>query len=227
MVDLKKRCTVIVTGNGIELDNDQRRRFVPIFLDAKRPDPENRKPAEFKQPNLHGFMADNRGRLVWACLVLVQNWFAKDQPFGSVTMATFEQYCRVMGGILEAAGVEGFLSNLTTFREAKSNDQGDNAASAFMQELYDEAKRGQLLEKGFTGKVADCIAFDGEIVRFDCFGIKNFDPDKEKKLRKWLSAGTTLATYNLIIDGKQQAMRFVSTTKEPGTKLARWKFVPV
>ncbi|MEX0407945.1 hypothetical protein ABGN05_20000 [Aquibium sp. LZ166] len=227
MLDLKKRCTVIVTGNGLELDGEQRRRFVPIYLDAKTDKPGDRDPDAFRQPKLHDYMERNRGELVWACLTIVQNWFAKGQPSGTVILATFEAYCRVMGGILDAAGIDGFLSNVGLFRESQADGAGDgDDDTLFMQALYDEASRRKLLEKGFTGEIANEVAFRGDVAQFACLNIDPFERDKEGVLKRWLSRGTTLKTYRLEIDGEPKLMRFMRATPQPVTKRARWKFVP-
>ncbi|MGH2543644.1 MAG: hypothetical protein ACRDIB_12635, partial [Ardenticatenaceae bacterium] len=58
---------------------------------------------------------NNRGLYVWAACTLIRNWIAKGCPkpaddvpeFGS-----FRAWRRVMGGIMAAAGIEGFLGNL-------------------------------------------------------------------------------------------------------------------
>ncbi|MER9683495.1 hypothetical protein NKJ23_30065 [Mesorhizobium sp. M0184] len=227
ILELKIRCMVIVTGNGLELGKDERRRFVPIFMDAGVAYPEDRDAKQFKQPELHRYMLENRGDLVWSCLTIVQNWFAKGQPPGSVSMATFEDYCRVMGGILEAAGSTGFLSNLKRFRDSQTDSDSTDDAPEFMQKLFDEASKRKLLETGFTGDVAYGIGCPGDQPQFGCFKISALTTDKERALKKWLSNGTTLKTYCLKVEGAEKMMRFVKAKSEPTTKRARWKFIPV
>jgi hypothetical protein len=52
-----------------------------------------------------------RRLLVRACLTLCQNWIAQGKPEGKKTLGSYEVYARVLGGILEAAEVAGFLDN--------------------------------------------------------------------------------------------------------------------
>jgi hypothetical protein len=49
---------------------------------------------------------------VWAALVLVRHWIAAGRPLGTKTLGSYERWAAVMGGILRAAGIPGFLGNL-------------------------------------------------------------------------------------------------------------------
>jgi len=92
------------------------RRSIRIRLDAAVDHPWER--AGFRHESLDGFVSENRGRLMHACLVLVQAWLAagriapKVRPLGS-----FEDWTRVIGGILENVSIPGFLGNLAALYE--------------------------------------------------------------------------------------------------------------
>jgi putative DNA primase/helicase len=79
---------------------------------------------EFQHTDLLAWVADNRGKLVWACLVLIKNWLAKDRPppEGLRPLGSYEQWSTVIGGILSAAKVPGFLSNLEEFYELADHE---------------------------------------------------------------------------------------------------------
>jgi hypothetical protein len=47
-----------------------------------------------------------------ACLTLCQAWIAAGRPRGARSIGSFEAWSQVIGGILEIAGVDGFLGNL-------------------------------------------------------------------------------------------------------------------
>jgi hypothetical protein len=67
----------------------------------------------FRHPRLMEWAKEHRGEILGACLMLARNWYAKGQPPPSTpTLGKFEDWCRVIGGILETAGVGGFLGNL-------------------------------------------------------------------------------------------------------------------
>jgi hypothetical protein len=122
MVEVPVRCAFIIAGNNITMSSELLRRCVRIRLDAKMENPEKR--TDFKHANLEKWIADHRGELVWACLTLVQHWIAKGMPaFSGAPMGSFEEWSRTMGGILEAAGVGGFLANRAEVREKGDTDK--------------------------------------------------------------------------------------------------------
>ena len=108
-VRLKITCVWMASGNNIEWSKELARRIVPIRLVAPNEDPSER--TGFRHDPLEVWEAENRPELLRACLVLCQNWIAKGRPPGSRTMGSYESYARVVGGILEAAGIGEFLGN--------------------------------------------------------------------------------------------------------------------
>lgn len=122
MVEVPVRCAFIIAGNNIIMSSELLRRSVRIRLDAKMENPEKR--TDFKHANLEKWITDNRDELVWACLTLAQNWIAKGMPeWSGSPMGSFEEWSRTLGGILEAAGVEGFLGNSADVREKGDTDK--------------------------------------------------------------------------------------------------------
>src|SRR5262249_28630382 len=70
---------------------------------------------------LDHWIDQNRGDLLWACLTLGQAWLARGRlPYsGTRTMGSFEDWVRVIGGILEVASLgEHFLANQDQLFEA-------------------------------------------------------------------------------------------------------------
>jgi len=62
---------------------------------------------------------------VWAGLVIVQAWVAAGKPLWRVkTLGSFEHWTAVMGGILDVAGVKGFLENLHDFYKSAFTIEG-------------------------------------------------------------------------------------------------------
>jgi hypothetical protein len=104
------RCVWVATGNNPQFSNELARRLVRIRLDAHVDQPWRRE--GFRHPDLLGWMSANRSRLVAACLTLGRTWLAAGKPKHGRSIGSFESWSHVIGGILEAAGVEGFLGNL-------------------------------------------------------------------------------------------------------------------
>ena len=125
-INIPVRCVWAVTGNNVKLSSEIARRAIRIRLDAKMDRPWTREPEQFKYPQILKWVKEHRNELVRAVLTLVQTWITEGQPKAQAKMPTlgmFEDWQYVIGGILEIAGIPGFLSNLEEFYEA-SDTQG-------------------------------------------------------------------------------------------------------
>jgi hypothetical protein len=122
MARLPIRCVWIATGNNPEFSNEMARRLVRIRLDAHLERPWQR--AEFRHPDLNTWVRANRARLVAACLTLCQAWIAAGRPRGQKTSGSYENWAGVIGGILETAGIPGFLGNLEEMMAAADTEGG-------------------------------------------------------------------------------------------------------
>ena len=120
MARLPIRCVWIATGNNPEFSNEMARRLVRIRLDAHVERPWQR--AGFRHPDLMTWVRANRARLVAACLALCQAWIAAGRPRGARTIGSYENWAQVLGGVLEVAGIEGFLGNLDEMLEASDGE---------------------------------------------------------------------------------------------------------
>ena len=132
------------TANNVRLLGDVPRRVIPIRLDSGVERPEYRR--DFRHPRLESWARRERAALVSACLSIVQRWIDAGMPEGTATLGSYESWAAVLGGILETAGVEGFLSGREYLHgeaddEAKDwagllaawrHEQGDTPATARM-----------------------------------------------------------------------------------------------
>jgi hypothetical protein len=134
------------------------RRCVRIRLDTGHEQPWLRDPGNFKHQNLLKWVKTHRGQIIWAALVLIQNWISKGKPLpaDSPTMGMFEDWCNVMGGIVEVNGLPGFLGNLNdmyttadmeiavwrSFTEAWLNRFGTNEVG--VAELYNLVREKEI-----------------------------------------------------------------------------------
>ncbi len=140
------------TANNIEASREILRRFVLIPLDAGVPDPEQRKPENgWQHPNLRQWVTDNRPALVWACLTLIQNWVARGMERQKVvSLASYEDWAGVMGGILTAAGFHGFLDGQAEER-AKATDATEDGLAQLVQ-IMAGYPDGTVFRPGGTGR---------------------------------------------------------------------------
>lgn len=115
------RCLWLATANNPSLSKEMVRRTVPIRMDAKMTDPHLR--TGFRHPNLRDWVAAEHSTLVWALLTMIQAWIAAGRPKGTRTLGMYESYSEVIGGILQVAGVAGFLETAGELSELE--DEGD------------------------------------------------------------------------------------------------------
>ena len=116
------RCAWIATGNNPKVSDEIAHRTVRVRLNANVDRPELR--TGFRHPNLPAWVKDNRADLVWAALTLIQAWIAAGKPPGGKTLGMFEDWSSIMGGILQVASIDGFLSNRNDFNEQSDTQSG-------------------------------------------------------------------------------------------------------
>jgi hypothetical protein len=114
----------IITGNQISYSNEMSRRSVRCRLDSGMESPWTREQKKFKH-SLPKWALENRRQLVVATLTIIQAWIAAGRPSSSVVLGGFEDWSRIVGGILENAGIEGFLSNQETARMNEPDTSND------------------------------------------------------------------------------------------------------
>jgi hypothetical protein len=114
----------LLTGNNPRFSMELVRRTIRCRIDPKVERPWLR--SEFKHPNLAEWVMANRPQIVHALLVLAQAWVAAGKPaFSGRPLGSFEAWSKVIGGILDVAGVPGFLANLDqVYAEAEGEVTG-------------------------------------------------------------------------------------------------------
>jgi len=121
MIAIPQRATWIVTGNNIQLGGDIARRCFWIRLDAKTSQPYRRD--DFKHPNLLSYVKERRGLLLAALFTLARSWHCAGCPPSKVKpLGSFEGWTQTIGGILEYAGIEGFLGNANELYEQADDE---------------------------------------------------------------------------------------------------------
>ncbi len=89
------------SGNvGLTLTPDlaNRSRFIKFHLEV-----EDANSRLFKNPNLHGWLKENRGVVLSALYSLVRNWIEKGKPKGSLPFTSYPEWAEICGGIMECA----------------------------------------------------------------------------------------------------------------------------
>lgn len=151
MVEAVIRHTWVMVANNIKGTTEILRRLVMIELDAKTANPENR--SGWHHTDLKDWVRKSRGKLVWACLTLIQNFVAKGmKPWDGELKGSFEEWSRIMGGILRDAGIRGFLGNESHLRTYAAIG-GDSGVQQFIDHLAGEYDSGVAFRPGGTSEI--------------------------------------------------------------------------
>jgi hypothetical protein len=109
-IRLPVKSTFICTGNNLQLGGDMPRRCYWVRMDAETSQPFMR--TGFKIGDLKAWVLEHRGELLAALLTLARAWYAAGRPKPSLTpLGSYEAWSVTIGGILQHAGIEGFLTN--------------------------------------------------------------------------------------------------------------------
>jgi hypothetical protein len=127
-LSIPNRTTMIATGNNLRVGGDLARRSYRIRLDARTAYPDRRR--GFKHDELVAWVAGERGRILSALATIVAAWIVAGRPLDDAAPAMGEAtpWVRIVGGILRAANVTGFLSNADEVRESVDVEAAEWAA---------------------------------------------------------------------------------------------------
>ena len=124
MPNLNNRVTWLVTGNNVNLGGDLARRCIWVHIDSGLERPWLRPPSTFKHPDLKRWILDNRGSIIASILTVARAWILAGKPYSKDTLVLggFENYCRIIGGILNFVGIKGFLANAKSMHDELDMD---------------------------------------------------------------------------------------------------------
>ena len=123
------------SGNlGMTMTPDLANRtiFIKLFLDI-----EDANKRQFTRPNLHNWILTNRNDILSALYSLVRNWFSNGSPNGTVPFASYPEWARVCGGIMELAGY-GTPCKREDNRSGISIDSDTDEMKELFERCYEE-----------------------------------------------------------------------------------------
>jgi hypothetical protein len=139
-VSLRIRQIWCANGNNLAMSDEIARRTVWIRLDANEERPWERE--NFRHPNLRTWALKHRPKLIAAALALIRRWIEAGMPaFSGRHKGSYGEWSRVVGGILQANDVEGFLGNEDELYKRKVSTPG--AMTEFVtawKERYGDAR---------------------------------------------------------------------------------------
>lgn len=117
-IHLPNMATWLALGNQVTVNADCVRRVYWIRLAPEYANPQDRAADSFRHPDLKEWTTEHRGELLTAVLTLIRAWYAagcgyvpRGESFGS-----FTRWEKTVGGIVQTAGLEGFLAGITDKR---------------------------------------------------------------------------------------------------------------
>jgi putative DNA primase/helicase len=132
-------CLWLINGIELHFGFELTRRLVRIRIQPHVADAEQPDGPTFLHPDIIGWMIENRTMVIYHILVLVQAWRSRGCPGPAAAtpeFGSFSAWREVAGGILNTAGISGFLLNLEEAqREA---DQDSATLRAFMEAWREE-----------------------------------------------------------------------------------------
>jgi hypothetical protein len=206
------RCIWVATGNHVQLSGELMRRCVLIRLLPPCEKPWTRDPQQFRHPRLLEHVKRNRARMVWAALTLIQCWLSKGRPlYQERPLGSFEAWSQIIGGILQAAGIDGFLQNQSEFYE--TTDEDSLAARCFVRAWWESYQTQSVLAANLVSLARDCELLPGQSAQADEAGLA-------RKLGRWLARneGRVFDSYRITRAGVQQRAILWRLSPTEGTR---------
>jgi hypothetical protein len=153
MVMVPNRATWVATGNNIDVGGDLARRCYRIRLDARQAQPWKR--SGFRHPDLETWALSHRGDLLGALCTIVRSWWVAGRTRAETipAMGGYTEWVRIIGGVLEHAGIGGFLANLADFHA--SADQEARQWEAFLTTWADRHGEQPVTTAELVEKIRD------------------------------------------------------------------------
>jgi hypothetical protein len=156
MRSMPVRCVWLATGNNPSLSDELARRTLRCRLDTATARPHMR--TGFKHPELLAWARENRPALLQAVLTLVRAWLAAGRPGADVWLGGYDSWCRVVGGLLHVAGIDGLRRAVELFQGEETDTEAAlapflkawwerfGASEVGVKDLYDVAVETGRLE---------------------------------------------------------------------------------
>jgi hypothetical protein len=121
MRSMPVRCVWLATGNNPTLSDELARRTLRCRLDTGTARPHMR--TGFRHPELLAWARENRPALLQAVLTLVRAWLAAGRPGADVWLGGYDSWCRVVGGLLQVAGIDGLRRAVEQFQGEETDTE--------------------------------------------------------------------------------------------------------
>lgn len=211
-IDVPVNAMWLFAGNNLSFSHELMRRLIPIRMDAQTQNPaKDRDKTFFKYNPLQDWLVLNRPELIRACQIIIKWWVQNDMPSGAATLNSFDHWARVMGGILDCAGVPGFLGNIEAY--LTENDDDDDLERIYAEWMYERYECGffttgdgiaAVLGKNFGNPP------DNYPVKYD----SKDDSGNTARFAKWMTRNMRGRTYVVTKDKKRLKVSLMKARTE-------------
>lgn len=155
ILTIPNRATVLVTGNNVTTGGDIARRCYWTTINPQTSTPELRK--GFRHANLCKHVLNTRGDILSALFTMARAWYASGQPDPPTPIiGSFDEWSRIVGGILQHSGINDFLGNAETHRADADAYSSEN--ERFLRAIFEEWRGGSFTVKELNTLVSQTDA---------------------------------------------------------------------
>lgn len=155
--ELSLSCDIvwIATGNNVAMSRELLRRSVWVRLEPEQDGLWRKKADDYPHPDLKGWVRENRPKVLWAGLTLIRAWIVAGRPgpTDGRNLASFAEWSATIGGILEVAGIPGFLENQT--EHAESGDPKQEGLDTLVHAWTEKFGNKEVLAADLMGLVEE------------------------------------------------------------------------
>jgi hypothetical protein len=109
VVSMSTRVIWLASGVNLSMSKELLRRSIRIRLKMA---------TKFPHKDHLGWVMENRPKILWAGLTIVQAWIQNGRPEANKSLRSFNRWARSIGGMLENVGINGLLDNQEEFTSA-------------------------------------------------------------------------------------------------------------
>lgn len=176
-------------GVGFTPDLANRCRFVRLFLDIEDANARN-----FKNPNLHYWVEQNRGLILSALYALIRNWIDMGKKSGNVPFASFSEWAEVCGGVMEAAGYSS-----PSEPDKETSGLGGDSETSDMKLLF-EICHQKYPDKYITKQEIREIILADDNNLFSYFDLNNKSDQTKFGLKIMKYVGRVLSDIRMVVE---------------------------
>jgi hypothetical protein len=183
-------------------DLSKRGLFINLFLAIE--DPNDRK---FANPNLHVWIKENRSLVLSSLFSFVKNWVEMGMPSGSHPFASYHEWARIVGGIMESVG----YGSPCVSNEEKTSVGGDLEAKdmkIFFELCYEKWKDMWVTKQQMMAEIEDKNSDFSELFSWMDWSEKGIDSAR-KRFGRMIERfyGREFSGITIFDDGNQRNAR--------------------